>query len=438
MTVDNILNKINKLMPVKWRWVLESAGFRKYFKNTGWMFFGQIFSLLISFFVGAWMARYLGPENYGILNYALAFVGIFAFIASLGVDGILNRDLINFPEKRDELLGTAFKLKLWGGVFTFLLVVIIIFITEKSPLIRALVVLYSSIFIFQAINSVVSIFFQAKVKAKNNVLAIILSAIISAVFKVVIILSHQGVIWLMLVFVLEVIFQGLVLVNTYRRESLKIKTWRFDRGLAKTMLSSSWLLMLSSASTYIYLKIDQIMIGNILNKTDLGLYSVAVKLSDVWYFIPGVICGSLFPAIANARKVDLKLYKERLSRLYFLLGGVAIFISAFLAIIAPWLINFLFGEQYLAAAGIVRIYIWSGVGMFVSAAIGNYLLLENKLKAIFYFNFFPMLVNIGLNLIFIPRFGLAGAAWATLISYSVGPLTFYIFKKKTVPLKIQN
>ena len=110
--VDKTLDKINTFVPEKWRWVLQHGGFRKYFKNTGWMFLGQMASLVVSFFVGVWIARYLGPDNYGSFNYAIAYAGLFSFIASLGIDGILSRDLVANPEKRDELLGTAFLLKL--------------------------------------------------------------------------------------------------------------------------------------------------------------------------------------------------------------------------------------------------------------------------------------------------------------------------------------
>ena len=121
--VNKLFNLIKKITPTKWHWALEHDGYKRYFANMSWMFFGQMFSLLVSFFIGAWVARYLGPENYGVLSYSIAFVGIFGFIASLGVDGILNRDLIETPERRDELLGTAFRLKLIGGTIAFCLAV---------------------------------------------------------------------------------------------------------------------------------------------------------------------------------------------------------------------------------------------------------------------------------------------------------------------------
>ena len=106
--VNKFFNLIKTIVPQKWHWIFEHEGYKRYFANTSWMFGGHIVSLLMSFFIGAWVARYLGPENYGILNYSIAFVGIFGFISSLGVDNILTRELVRFKEKRDELLGTTF------------------------------------------------------------------------------------------------------------------------------------------------------------------------------------------------------------------------------------------------------------------------------------------------------------------------------------------
>lgn len=145
--LDKLFKTIEKITPVKYRWILSHNGFKRYFANTGWMFFGQMFSLLFSFFIGAWVARYLGPENYGFFSYAIAFAGLFGFISSLGVDGILSRELISHPEKRDELMGTTFILKIIGGTFAFFITILAVFSFEGSNLVRFLTIIYSLVFI---------------------------------------------------------------------------------------------------------------------------------------------------------------------------------------------------------------------------------------------------------------------------------------------------
>ncbi|MFA6995441.1 MAG: flippase [Patescibacteria group bacterium] len=426
--LDKFFKFIEKLVPEKYRWILSHGGFKRYLANTGWMFFGQMFSLLVSFFIGAWLARYLGPENYGVLSYAIAFVGLFIFISSLGIDGILSRELVRFPEKRDELLGTAFRLKLIGSLIAFFLVVISALLFQASPLIKLLIILFSFSFILQTIN-VISTYFQAEVKSKNNVKALLFATIISSVLKVAVILLDKGVIWITIVYVLDSLWQGIGFVIAYKRGGLKIQNWCFNKNLAREILKSSWPLMLASAAGYIYLKIDQVMIGALLGNREVGLYAAAVKLVEVWYFIPSIICGSLFPAIINAKKTDSKMYGRRLKNLYILMVIISIIIAIPMTLLAKPIIYILFGSGYLESINILRIYIWSSLGLFLGTATYQYLMSENLVKTIFWLNFLAMIVNVVLNLIFIPTLGLSGAAWATLISCLVVPAGTWIVKK---------
>lgn len=425
---NNLFNLIKRITPVRWHWALEHDGHKRYFANMSWMFFGQMFSLLVSFFIGAWVARYLGPENYGVLSYSLAFVGLFGFIASLGLDGIINRDLIQTPEKRDELLGTAFRLKLIGGMIAFCLSIVSVLLFQSNPLIKLLIIIFSFSFILQAIN-VISNYFNAEVKAKNNVKAMLFATIISSVLKVVVILSGKGVIWLVIVFVLDALWQGIGFMVAYNNFGLKIKNWIFNKVLAKEILKNSWPLMLAGAASFIYLRIDQVMIGSLLGNHEVGIYAAAVKLVEVWYFIPGIICGSLFPAIINAKKTSEGMYKNRLNNFYILMFIIPISMAIPITLLSKPIIHVLFGSGYLESIPILRIYIWSSVGLFMGSAVSQYLMSENMIKTIFLLNFMAMILNIVLNFIFIPIFGLIGSAYATLISYMILPLGVWIMKK---------
>jgi len=423
--LDKFFKTIEKITPAKYRWILNHDGFKRYFANTGWMFFGQMFSLLVSFFIGAWIARYLGPENYGVLNYSIAFAGLFSFIASLGVDGILIRELVAHPEQRDELLGTTFRLKIIGGLIAFLLITLSILIFKSTLLIKILTILFASCFILQAIN-VVSSYFQAEVKSKYNVKATLVSTLISSILKIIVILLGYGVIWIIIVYVLDFVWQWIWLVKSYQSCGLKIKAWHFNKEVALKILKNSWPLMLASAAWFIYLRIDQVMIGALLGNLEVGIYAAAVKLVEVWYFVPGIICGSLFPAIINAKKMGSVVYKKRLKALYLLMIAIAVFIAIVSTILAHWIIVVLYGTAYLAAVIILKIYVWSGVGLFLGIAINQYFLSENQSHYIFFYNLLSMITNIVLNLVLIPKIGLTGAAWATLISYSAGPIIVLI------------
>lgn len=423
--LDKIFKKLERFVPAKYRWILNHDGFKRYFANTGWMFAGQMFSLVISFFIGAWLARYLGPENYGVLSYSLAFVGLFGFIAALGVDSILSRELVKYPEKRDELLGTAFRLKLIGGMIALALCILSVFIFRTAPLVRLLIILFSFTFILSAIN-VISIYFQAEVKSKNNVKALFIATIISSLLKVAVILLDKGVIWIMIIYVLDLVWQGAGLIIAYKKHGLKIKNWKFNKILAIEILKNSWPLVLASATAFIYLKIDQVMIGAMLGNYKVGIYAAGVKIVEIWYFIPVIICGSLFPAIINAKKTNIEIYKRRLKNLYILMATISILMAIPITLLAKPIIYILFGNGYLESVNILRVYIWSSLGLFLGQAIGQYLTSENLVRTIFWLNFLAMAVNVILNLIFIPTFGILGSAWATLISYMVIPMVIFV------------
>ncbi len=432
--VDKTLDKINTFVPEKWRWVLQHGGFRKYFKNTGWMFLGQMASLVVSFFVGVWIARYLGPDNYGNFNYAIAYAGLFSFIASLGIDGILSRDLVANPEKRDELLGTAFLLKLIGGLLSIFLILISFLFFKHPVLVKALIVLYSFIFILQPFN-IISIFFQSNVQAKNNVRSQLIALAISSILKIVLIIFNKGIIFLTVIYLLDSLWLSLGLFSSYKKNNLKIINWKFKFSMAKEMLSSSWLLILSAASSFVLTRIDQIMIGHFLGNISVGIYSAAVRLAEVWYFIPGLICSSLFPAIVNSKKTNFLVYKKRLKFLYLLMIFISVAIATPLSVFSFDIINFLFGNEYIGAVPVLKIYVWSGVGLFVSWVYYYYLLSENKLKKIFYFYFILMICNLLLNYFLIKKIGVLGASISTLISYLIIPfifisIDFYNLKKK--------
>ncbi len=419
--LDNIFNKLERITPAKHRWLFSHEGFRRYFANTGWLFLGQIVFLGLSFFIGAWLARYLGPERYGTVSYAVAFVGLFTFLSSLGIGGVLNRELVKNPDKKDELLGTGLRLHLWGGGLAFMMTALAALVIGGSTLIKILIIIYSLHFLLQ-VPFVISTYFYSQVKAKQAIKAQLLAALISSVLKVVLILLKGDIIWLVIIYTLDTLWQSVFLVYFYKRQGFKIKVWRFQAELARSLWRDSWPMMLSSAAAFIYLRIDQVMVGRMLNESAVGIYAAGVKLTEVFYFIPGIICNSLFPAIVNARKTSQVTYRSRLKKLYILLGMLGLLIAISVALLSKPIISFIFGADYLPAISVLKIYIWSSVGLFLGSVVGSQLMAENRTKEIFTINFVAMVINVALNLWLIKSIGLVGAALATLVAYSIAPL----------------
>lgn len=427
MTIK-IFALIKKIIPLKWHWALEHEGYKRYFANTGWMFFGKLFTLLISFSVGIYIARYLGPSNYGVLTYVISFVGLFSFLASFGIDSIVSREIIKNHDLKDEILGTAFYIKIVGSFLAIISVFVVSFFTTEEVFLRSIIWLFALNFIPQAFN-IIEIYFQSQVLSKKVVTAQVVASVISTLLKIGCVLSGKGIFWLLVIYIIETFVYAIILMFSFEKFGNYFSKWKLNTNIIKSLLKDSWPLMFASVAIGVYMKIDQVMIKNMLGNEQAGIYAVAVKISEVWYFIPVIICTSLFPAIVNAMITDIELFKSRMKKLYFLMFWLSFFAALFITILAHPIIKILFGVPYLEAVNVLQIYVWAGVSVSLGVAVSQYLLSNNFTKISFYNTSLGAIVNVILNIILIPRLGINGAAIATLVSYTISTFGVLMFKK---------
>jgi O-antigen/teichoic acid export membrane protein len=417
--MDITLNRIKSI------WAHQ--GFQKYFQNTGWMFLGRFFTLGISFFVGAYIARYLGPANYGLLSYVISFVGLFGFLASFGIDGIISREIIKNHERKDELIGTGFFLKLIGGVLAIITTITVGYFSTSDNFTFLLILLFSLSFIPQAFN-IIEIYFQSQVLSKNVVRAQISATIIATILKILVVVLNKGIFWLTLIYIVEASLFALFLLITFKYYGHRFRNWQFNKKIATSILKDSWPLMLSTVAIGIYMKIDQVMIKHMLGNEQVGIYAVAVKLSEFWYFIPGVICTSLFPSIVKSLNTNTEFFESRMKRLYSLMFWMAFSIAVFMTIFASLIIRLLFGDIYINSVAVLQIYVWVGIPVFIGVSLGQFVILNNLSKILFYTTIFGALANIFLNLFLIKEYGIIGAATSTLVSYILATVAIIFFK----------
>jgi len=404
----------------------------KYFKNTSWLFAEKILRMVVGLFVGIWVARYLGPEQFGLFSYAQSFVGLFTAIATLGLDGIVVRELVKDESRRDELIGTAFYLKLIGAIAVLIVLAVAIQFTSNDHYTNVLVFIIASATIFQAFN-VVDMYFQAKVLSKYVVYANVISLFISSIVKIVLILNDAP----LLAFAWATLFDSVVLALGFiyyyvkNNSTFNIQHLTFKRETAVSLLKDSWPLILSGIVVSIYMKIDQVMIQEMMGSEAVGQYAAAVRLSEAWYFIPMVVASSLFPAIINAKKQSEELYYARLQKLYDLMVWMAIAIALPMTFLSDWVVNLLYGEQYSQAGSVLMIHIWAGVFVFLGVASGKWFVAENLQMLSFWRTFYGMVLNVILNFVLIPKYGIQGAAVATLTSQAMAAYIFDFFNIKT-------
>lgn len=405
------------------------TGFQKYFKNTGWLFVARTTSFFTSFFTVAIVARYLGPENLGKLDYAQGFVAIISVFASLGIDQILYRDLITHPEKENELLGTAIISKFIFGSIAFILSIVISLLIDNNLLLTLLIAICSATFIVSPIGTI-GILLNAQVKSKYGSQISIFLAFFTPALKILIVFLNKGIIFFAIVILLESIISAMWSLYIYKAHLHgRPLSWNFQIETFRQLMRDSWPLLLAGFSGYIYAKMDQVLLLHYIDSTAVGIYGVAVKLTQIWAFLPGMIIGSLFPAIINAKKISFQLYVKRFRALAIITIGITAVIALPLFVFAPLVIKIVFGEAFLAAVPILRIYLWTSIAITMVVLVQQYFIAENFSRIFLYTSLIGATTNVVLNIILIPRYGLAGSAWGTMISYITVVLGLFIFKE---------
>ena len=409
--------------------LLKSQGFRKYFANTSWLLGERVLRMVISLFVGIYVARYLGPERYGLLSYALSFVWLFSAIASLGLDDILVRELVNNPDKRQNLIATVFWLKICGfGVMGIAIASVLIFKSEDQQTLWLISIITLG-FLFQATN-VVDFYFQALVQSKFTVRAQVVQLFTTSLFKIFLVWSEADLVWFALALMLDQAVVAILFLFLYKLKVEKFPFLYFNWEKTKLLMRDAWPLIFTGMVVSIYMKIDQVMLKEMLNTKAVGVYAAAVKLCEAWYFVPTVFTASLFPAIISAKQRNELLYKNRLQKLYDLMVWGSLVVALPTTLLADWVIIILYGTEFNEAANVLRIYIWAGVFTFLGVASFKWLIAENLQHISFYLYAIGSIVNIVCNWFLIPIHGISGAAFATFISYGIGSYVgFLIFRK---------
>lgn len=408
---------------------------KRYLANTGWLFFTKLLSFVISFFTIAIVARYLGPENYGKLSYAQSFVSIFSIFASFGIDLIVYRDLVAHPDREHEIIGTAIFTKLFFGAITLVVTFGTAYFFNEDVVLTWLIGIIALGFILQPFSTVGHIF-NARVLSKYPSYIGIAVALLIPVLKLVVIFFDKGILYFAAILTVEALVSAIALVGMYiyviKQSPLE---WRFSFPIFNKLFTDSWPLLLAGFSGYIYAKIDQVMIQHYIDSTAVGLYEVAVRLTEPLSFLPGVIIGSLFPAVMRAKTNDHAQYKKRLRSLSILCLSISFILVVILFIFAPFIIQLLFGQEFSRSTDILRIYVWTNLGTVATSLIYNYFVTENRTKTFLAFTAFGAAINVSANMVLIPALGMIGAAYATLFTlFCICVVFLFMYRNILAPL----
>ena len=406
---------------------LARPDLRKYFANTSWLLVERFIRMVVSLFVGIYVTRFLGPERFGILSYVLSFVLLFSPLLHLGHREIIVLDLIKSPEKRDLILGSAILLRLGGAVLLVGGVSVGIQFVENDQQTLLMIGIISVGIMFQSWE-LVDYYFQSQVQSKYTVWAQTIQLIVVSLCKLALIFWQASLFWFVIVFSIEYVILAILYLIMYIWRVGWFPIRRCNLKYTQKLLKNSLPLLFSTIAIMIYMKIDQIMLKELVGPASVGIYSAAVKLCEAWYQFPVLVAGSYYPAIIGAKVNNSELYNSYLQKLYSFLVWGAIAIAIPTTLFSDWIIHNLYGNEFAKSVVILQIYAWASVFVFMGVANHKWLLIENCQKYILLTTLLGMVINIVCNIILIPLYGASGAAVASLISYGIasyGSLLFF-------------
>ena len=396
-----------------------SPGTRKIIGNIGRLFAERFISMIISFVVGIYVIRYLGSENFGLLSYSMSLVTLFGSFATFGLKGIVVRNIVREEFAVNRILGTVLLLRIIGAAIAVLTIIVAIFYLEQQPQIRFLTIIISFQIFFVAITNTLELWFESQVLDGKAGIVRVAQIVFNSVARLILIWQQLPLIAFAWTILAGWLVKTVGMFWLYLRQGQTVRGWQLDLDRGKRMLSDSWPLMFSVIAVALYMKIDQVMLGNMAGAKAVGNYAAAVKFSEVWNFIPLAICSSVFPAIIRAKRKSKAEYYRQFQQLFDLVYWMALLIAIAMSFLATPIITISLGAEYIEASTILKLHVWSGIFVFLSIARSKWLIEENMTRFSLASTSLGAITNILLNLALIPVYEGKGAAIATLISYCI-------------------
>ncbi|MBK1692967.1 flippase [Ectothiorhodospira mobilis] len=407
----------------------------KYLNNSFWIMGEKVVGVGLAFFSTVFVARYLGPEDFGSLAYALSLAALFAAAGHMGLSGLVVREIVKNEADRGETLVTAALLKLLGMVAGYAVLLIYAASYEGLGTTEFYLIAFAGAALLFRPMDVVDFWFQAFMQARYTAIARILSYLVTTAFKLALVFAGTGLMYFATAQILQAALSALLLlVFFWLKARVRVAGWRFSWVRAKEFLSQGWLIYLGSIFAVIYLKVDQVMLRWLADTQEVGQYAVAAQISEAWYFIPTAIVASFFPKLIKLREEDEALFKYRLQQLFDALLLIGLIVAVVITIAAPWIIDVFFGSDYVDSASIFVVHIWAAIFIFMRTAFSKWILIENVLVFSLITQGLGAVTNVLLNLTLIPAYGGIGAAYATLLSYAMASFLALFFYRRTRPV----
>lgn len=400
---------------------------KKVVKNASWIMTGRIIQMICAFFVSLLTARYLGPSNYGLINYGIAYTTFFYSICTLGINSILVKALVDDPEKEGETLGTSIVLQFVSSTTSALMIIGIVSVIDQNEPLTIVVAALCTIGLFFRVFETLRCWFQAHLMSKYSAVSSVIAYILTSIYRVVLLIRGANIKWFAVATAVDYFVIAVLLLCFYRKNNGMRLSYSKDR--AKRLLKMSTPFILSGLMVSIYGTTDKLMLKQMLNEASVGYYSTAVSLCNVWVFVLTAIIDSMYPVIMESHKSNYDQYEKYNRLLYAVVFYVSIVVSILFVILGSPLIRILYGEAYLPTVNPLRVVTWYVAFSYLGVARNAWAVSENLQKYNTPIYIGAAFTNIVLNMVLIPIFNETGAALASLVTQMSTIFVFPLFIK---------
>lgn len=382
-------------------------------RNASWIIAGRVYHMVLAFVVGLLTARYLGPNNYGLINYAATYTSFFASFCTLGINSVIVKNFVDRPDEEGETVGSAIILRTISSVLSVVMMMCITFIADNGEKTTNIVVFLCGIGVIFQVMDTLDYWFQSRLESKYSAFATVISYTVVLIYKVWLLVTGKSVEWFAVSTSIDYLVVAIILLIVYKKRNGP----RFSCSMrkAKELFKSSYHFILAGLMVSIYGSTDKFMLKQLLNEAEVGYYSTAVSLCNTWVFLLTAIIDSLYPVILQSFN-NKELFERKNKQLYSIVFYISVSVSILFSVLATPVVRILYGKAYIAAAAPLRIITWYTAFSYLGVARNAWIVSYNKQNYLKYLYIGAAITNVVLNVIMIPLWGASGAAFASLLT----------------------
>lgn len=399
--------------------------------NAGWIISGRVLNKLLAFVVGILTANYLGPSNYGLINYAAAYTTFFASLCSLGINSVIIKDFVEHPDEQGEAIGTSLLMRAVSSVLSVIMIVGIVPIVDRGDRAALIVAVLCSLGLVFQIFDTLNCWFQSRLESKYPATAAIISYAIVSALKIALLIQKKNVYWFAAAASAEYLITAVFLISIYIKKKGPALSVSFSKGI--NLLKSSNSFIVAGLMISVYASVDKLMLRHMMDDSAVGNYAIAISLSTTWAFVLSAIIDSLSPGIMKLHRRDRRKYERKNRQLYAIVFYVSCAVSLGICVFASPIIHTLYKHAYDGAVAPLRIVVWYTAFSYLGVARNTWMVCENRQKYLMGLYAVAAALNVIMNAVMIPVWGGAGAALASLLTQISTTMIIPLFIKDLRP-----